>query len=298
VREAPIKVVARQPGAIRSFVIRVVTAIVQGTILIVADIWGGMFGWAAAVAIVAVMCVMEFYAMMRTGHRKPNELFGVVAVALMPFAAALYATKFLPAAGATSDSQMGAVGLTAVVGGLVLAALLWHTAFKQVTAADTASTVFGAIYCGFTLSHLVLLRALDSGAEIVIIMLAGTWCMDSLAYLVGSAVGSHAMAPHVSPKKSWEGFAAGTAGMMAAWGIGWWIVRPQALPLWLFFLIGAVAAVAGVLGDLAESRFKREVGSKDSGTLLPGHGGFLDRFDSMIMVTVVVYYLLLFGGAK
>jgi len=297
VREAPIKVQARKPGALKGFGIRTLTALTMGTILIAADLWGGRYGWAAVVAAVAVPCVIEFYTMMRGERRKPNELFGIVAVAAMPFATALYASRVSSTYGASTSSQLGASGLAAVTAGLILAALIWHMLFRQVTASDTATTVFGAIYVGFTLSHLVLLRALDSGGELVVIALASVWAMDTLAYLVGTAVGRHPLAPHISPKKSWEGFVAGTLGTVAAWGIGWYIIRSP-LPLWLFLATGVVVSAAALLGDLAESRLKREVGVKDSGKWFPGHGGFLDRFDSMIMVSLVVYYLLVFGGAR
>lgn len=296
-REAPIKVQARQPGALRSFGVRTLTALAMGTVLVATDLWGGMFGWAVAVAVVAVPCAIEFYTMMRGEHRKPNEVFGIVAVGAMPLATALYATRIVPTYGASTSSQLGALGLTSVTAGLIFAALMWHMLFRQVSASDTATTVFGAVYVGFTLSHLVLLRALDSGAELVVITLASVWAMDTFAYLVGSAIGTHPLAPHISPKKSWEGLVAGTVGTMLAWGIGW-RVTSSPLPLWLFLLTGAVVSIAALLGDLVESRLKREVGVKDSGRWLPGHGGFLDRFDSMILVSLVAYYMLVFGGAR
>ena len=285
------------PGALRGFGVRTLTALTMGTILIVADLWGGMLGWAAVVAAVAVPCAIEFYAMMRGERRNPNEVFGIVAVAAMPLATALYASRVISSYGASTSSQLGALGLTSVTAGLIIAALMWHMLFRQVTASDTATTVFGAIYVGFTLSHLVLLRALDSGAELVVITLASVWAMDTLAYLVGTAIGSHPLAPHISPKKSWEGFIAGTVGTAAAWGIGHWIVRSP-LPLWWFLATGVVVSVAALLGDLAESRLKREVRVKDSGRWFPGHGGFLDRFDSLLMVSIVVYYMLVIGGAR
>ena len=296
-REAPIRQLVHEPHALRDFGVRAVTALAMGAALVAADLWGGVAIWALVVAVVIALCAIEFYTIMRTEHRRANEVFGVVAAALMPIAAALYATRMLVGTGASSSSELGAVGLTAVVGGLILASLMWNVGFRQVTAADTTTTVFGALYTGFMLSHLVLIRALDSGAELVLITLFSVWAMDVFAYLVGSAIGTHPLAPHISPKKSWEGFLAGAVGTVAVWGVGWWLVRP-ALPLTWFLLTGLVVAVAALFGDLAESRLKREVRVKDSGRLLPGHGGFLDRFDSMIVVSLVVYYMLLFGGAR
>ena len=295
-REAPIKVRAKEPHAIRDFGVRTVTAIVIGIVLIGADLWG-IVPWAVAIAAIAAFCAAEYYAFMRTEHRKPNEVFGVIASAVMPLATAIYATRMLVGTGASSSSELGAVGLTAVTSGLVLAALLWNVAFRQVSASDTNTTVFGAVYTGFTLSHLVLIRALDSGAELVLITLFSVWAMDSFAYLVGSAFGTHPLSPRISPRKSWEGFIAGTAGTIGIWILGWWLLRPE-IPFWWFILTGVVAAVAALFGDLTESRLKREVNVKDSGHLLPGHGGFLDRFDSLVLVAIVVYYMLLFGGAR
>ncbi len=301
-REAPIRQAIHAPRALRGFLVRTLTALLLGVVLIGGDLWPDLISagdgllWAGIVAAIAAVCAAEFYAMMRTGHRKPNEVFGVIAAAAMPLAAGLYVSKAIPG-GAASGADLGSVGLTAVMGGLILAALTWHILFRQVTASDTAVTVFGAVYTGFTLAHLVLMRALDSGSELVIITLAGVWAMDSFAYLIGSAVGRHRMAPHISPKKSWEGFIAGAIGTMAAWGIGW-LVTGSPLPLWVFLVTGAVASAAALFGDLAESRIKREFSVKDSGRLLPGHGGFLDRFDSMIVVSIVVYYVLLFAGAR
>ena len=301
-RDAPIRQVIRAPRALRDFGVRTITAAALGVVLLGADLWPDLLSkgdgllWALVIAAIAAVCASEFYAMMRTGHRKPNEVFGVIAAAAMPIAAAVYASRAIPG-GATSAADLGSLGLTAVMGALILAALTWHILFRQVTASDTATTVFGAVYAGFTLSHLVLMRALDSGAELVIITLAGVWAMDVFAYLIGSAIGTHRLAPHISPKKSWEGFIGGTVGTIAAWGIGWYVTGSP-LPAWVFLLTGSVAAGAALFGDLVESRMKREVAVKDSGRLLPGHGGFLDRFDSMIVVSIVVYYVLIFAGAR
>ncbi|HEY5506459.1 MAG TPA: CDP-archaeol synthase [Coriobacteriia bacterium] len=300
-KDAPIRQLVKQQGALKGFIVRTLTALVLGIILLAADLFGGVMGWAVVVALVAALCASEFYQVMRSEHHRANELLGVMASAIMPIAAAIYATRATPgipglAIGASSASELGAVGLTAVVGGLILAALVWNIAFRRVKGTDTSTTVFGAMYAGFTLSHLVLVRALDSGAEIIVIILASVWAMDVFAYFIGSAIGTHRLAPHISPKKTWEGFAAGTVGTVAAWTIGWYLIHTS-LPLWWFVVTGLVVSVAALLGDLAESRLKREMNVKDSGRLLPGHGGFLDRFDSLIVVSVVVYYLMLLGGA-
>jgi phosphatidate cytidylyltransferase len=270
-----------KPRSIRDFGVRAISAGLIGIAFIGGIVWGGPLGLAVVVAVVAVFAAIEFYAILRRERRLPNEFFGLVAVAAMPFAA----------------SFLGTSGLTAVVSALVIGALVWHIVFRQVHATDTAVTVFGAIYVGFTLAHLVLIRELDAGTELALATVASVWVNDTFAYLIGSSFGRHRMAPKVSPKKSWEGFIAGTIFTTGVWVAVAYIADTGISLVWLV-LVGLAASVAAVVGDLAESRLKREASVKDSGTLLPGHGGFLDRFDSMILVSIVTYYMLIFAGAK
>ncbi len=120
------------------------------------------------------------------------------------------------------------------------------------------------------------------------------WANDSFAYLAGSRFGKHKLAPRVSPKKSWEGFFAGLLGSALFWCL-FTLVPGVNLSIPIAFVFGIVSGLAGVLGDLAESRIKRNVGFKDSGTLLPGHGGLLDRCDSLFLVAVTSAILLVLG---
>ncbi|KAF0208106.1 MAG: phosphatidate cytidylyltransferase [Actinomycetota bacterium] len=271
----------KKSRSLRDFGVRAISAGAIGVAFIGSIFWGGPFGLAVVVAVVGVLAALEFYAILRRERRLPNELFGLAAVAAMPFAAALLGTR----------------GLTATVSALVIGSLAWHIIFRQVRSTDTAVTVYGAVYVGFTLAHLVLIRELDAGAELALATVASVWVNDTFAYLVGTSIGRHPMAPHISPKKSWEGFIAGTIFTTGVWvAVGY--LADTGLSLGWLVLVGLAASVAAVVGDLAESRLKREASVKDSGTLLPGHGGFLDRFDSMILVSIVTYYMLVFAGAK
>lgn len=285
----------RGPHPFRDLGVRVLSAVLLGAVQIVALVWGGTMWWALVVAAIAVLAAAEFFAITRTEHRKPNELFGLVAVAAMPLAAGWYLVSAPETSERLAVAQHGLLGVTGILGALVIAALVWHLVFRQVTASDTAITVFGVVYVGFTLTHLVLMRELDSGTELLLATIVSVWVNDSFAYAIGSPFGRHKLAPRISPKKSVEGLIAGTLGTIAVWvGIGLAGVQ-TGLPLWWLALTGAAVSMAAVLGDLAESRLKREAGVKDSGKLLPGHGGFLDRFDSMIMVSVVAFYMLALG---
>lgn len=270
-----------RPRSLKDFWVRLATALLIGVAFIGSIVFTGPLGLATVVAVVATAAAAEFYSILRRERRLPNELFGLAAVVAMPFAASL----------------LGAYGLTAIVSLLVTGSLLWHICFKQVRATDTAVTVFGAVYVGFTLAHLVLIRELDAGTELALATVASVWANDTFAYLVGSAIGRHRMAPHISPKKSWEGFAAGTLFTTGVWVAVYYLTDTGLSLIWLV-LVGLAASVAAVVGDLAESRLKREAQIKDSSGWLPGHGGFLDRFDSMILVSIVTYYMLVFAGAR
>lgn len=271
----------RKPAGLSSLLTRLGSALVVGAVMLAVVIWGRTLGLGVLLGAIAAIASAEFYTITRREHRLPNEVFGVAAAAAMPVAAALW----------------GKLGLTATVTILVVASLVWHVAFRQVRTADTAITVFGAVYVGFLLSHLVLVRALDSGTELTLTIIISVWANDVFAYLIGSTIGRHKLAPRISPGKSWEGLAAGTLFTVAVWfGLYYVIDSPLSLS-WLVFT-GVGISIAAIVGDLAESRLKREAGVKDSGRLLPGHGGFLDRFDSLILVSVVAYYLLVWGGAQ
>ena len=132
------------------------------------------------------------------------------------------------------------------------------------------------------------------GGVLVLVIFASIWFNDAAAYLVGSKIGKHKLAPRTSPNKSWEGFIAGLIVSMGFWCI--LLVIPGVnIALWQCLVFGLVCGLTSVLGDLCESRIKRSVGFKDSGTIMPGHGGLFDRRDSL-MPTAVAAALLLFGS--
>lgn len=163
--------------------------------------------------------------------------------------------------------------------------------------AHIAVTVFGIMYLGWLGTHLVLLRQLpatlgldpDLGARLVFLLAALVWAADTGAYLCGVAFGRRPLAPRISPRKTVEG---AVGGLIAAGLVGWLCTRslvPFVTPL-AGTVLGVVAGVAAQLGDLVESMIKRDVGIKDTAPLLPGHGGVLDRFDSLLFTAPVLYY--------
>ncbi len=152
--------------------------------------------------------------------------------------------------------------------------------------------VFGIIYIGGLGAHLVLLRFLPDGSSWLIIVSAVTASSDSAAYFVGKAIGKRKLCPNISPNKTIEGALGGLAGGIFAASV--FALLLLSTVNW-FFLIGSaiVLVIAGIIGDLTESIIKRGTGTKDSGNILAGHGGILDRVDSLLFAAPVLYYLLL-----
>lgn len=154
---------------------------------------------------------------------------------------------------------------------------------------DLAITAFGVLYVGFTLSTIVSTRTLPAGELFVLFVAIVTWAADTGAYYAGTLWGKHLLAPSVSPKKTIEGVGGGLVlSVAAALAACAWFV-PQ-LSLVDALILGLLLTVAGLLGDLWESMIKRRVGVKDSGSILPGHGGMLDRLDSLLFTAPTFYY--------
>lgn len=191
--------------------------------------------------------------------------------------------------------------LGALFAAAALAVLTWLVfTYPKRTIVDAMVTLGGIVYVGWLLSHLLLLRNLtggtgwDLGLKWLALALFCTWAADSFAYFVGMSMGRRKLAPQISPGKSVEGVIGGAA---AAVVVGWVMSPVVGIVGWQGGLLGLLISPVSVVGDLAESALKRYVGAKDSGSLLPGHGGILDRFDSSLFVFPFVYYVatLLFG---
>ena len=176
--------------------------------------------------------------------------------------------------------------------------LVWLVIFRRDTRFQSwVWTLTGILYMGWMLGHYVALRQLDHGRELVILAVFTTFACDTSAFFVGRAWGRHHMAPTISPHKTWEGAIGGFVGAVAAalalrslLSLGDW-----SLPLNYVEAIGVgcLIGVVAQLGDLLESLLKRRAGVKDSGNLIPGHGGVLDRIDSLVFTGVIVYYFVL-----
>jgi phosphatidate cytidylyltransferase len=241
----------------------------------------------------------------------PSVLFtAVVAVAGCVSLYELYRLCFPPASRplAASIGLLGCVALIAgphepalVHSGLLIAviAVLSVPVLSDVPLFEnlrqSAIVLTGMLYIGLTLSYLVLVRLLPQGESFVFFLLLVTWAADTGAYYVGTLYGQRRLAPRISPKKTVEGLAGGLAGAtIVAYAARWTFVPDFSLADTL--VLAVLLTVAGLWGDLVESAIKRSAGVKDSGGLLPGHGGMLDRLDSLLFTAPAFYYYVTFMG--
>jgi phosphatidate cytidylyltransferase len=192
---------------------------------------------------------------------------------------------------------------TAAIFGILGLGLLVYCAFRSSVDSmmpDSAVSVFCLLYTGFTLLALPALREEANGPSLVTFLLCVVWAGDTAALYVGRAWGRHKLLPRLSPNKTWEGSLASVAGSLLAagglLGLAAWLETMDSARLsypddvWYWLGLAVLVNVAAQVGDLAESALKRSAGVKDSGTLLPGHGGVLDRIDALLLAAPVLWY--------
>ena len=172
-----------------------------------------------------------------------------------------------------------------VMGNLFMMAFL----YPRTTPLDTFGNITTTLYLG-NFIFFYLLRDLPGGWSWILFLLAATWASDTFAYFVGRSFGKHKLAPLLSPKKTIEGALGGVAGAVLV-GFIFTLIVPGMSTV-VILLLGALIGVASLLGDLVESAFKRQAMVKDSGQIIPGHGGVLDRFDSLLVTAPLVYYVV------
>lgn len=187
--------------------------------------------------------------------------------------------------------------------GFVLFAVSGFRAPLRRVLMDTSAGLFGLVYIAYTMALLPQIWNLDDGKALVVFLMVCVWAGDIAALYVGKRFGRHKLAPKLSPGKTWEGSVASLAGAMLVAACVFWIgdalsahgntVLHIQEPLWQLLLLAAVLNAAAQLGDLLESAIKRGADVKDSGTMLPGHGGILDRIDALLLAVPVLWYALL-----
>lgn len=184
--------------------------------------------------------------------------------------------------------DFGRYGMMAVILALILILFVYVFTYPKYDAHQIAAAFLGIIYVAVMLSYIYLTRNLENGHFIVWLIFLCSWGCDTCAYCVGMLIGKHKMAPVLSPKKSVEGAVGGVIGA-ALLGVAYAAATKG--PMAEYAVICAAGALISMVGDLAASAVKRNQGIKDYGKLIPGHGGILDRFDSVIITAPVIYYM-------
>jgi phosphatidate cytidylyltransferase len=238
-------------------------------------------GWvfAAAVAVAGALMASELIRMFGAGYGL-GGFYGVLVAGAIPFSAELAEPGGLfPSWGSL------ALALATVV---LLILFLFRRGPPEEVPRGISVVALSWLYCGLLLASAVGLRR-QHGYGWVFLAFIVTWVNDTFAYFTGHVFGRHKLFPGVSPKKTWEGFLGGTLGSLVGGAVGWWIFLQKETSLRNALLIGAGGALLGPLGDLVESMIKRSAGVKDASNMIPGHGGVLDRVDSLLFVAPWVY---------
>jgi phosphatidate cytidylyltransferase len=255
---------------------RVLSALVLAPPFLYCAWRGGAWFFVLAAALSIVGLKEYFDLLARAGHASQQALG-------YAWTAAIYA-------GVWCAGTDGVLAALALVPNLVILKYLATPAIDGAVH-ESSRTFYGVVAFSMPLAFLVLLRGMEPGGlALLMILLLLVWIQDSAAYFWGRALGRHKLSEHLSPKKTWEGAVLGLVTALAlVWaGSTWWLARPPGGALMAGL---ALTCVSAQLGDLNESLLKRNVAAKDSGTLIPGHGGILDRFDSFTFAAPVMYYV-------
>jgi phosphatidate cytidylyltransferase len=259
---------------------RLVVAAV-GLPLVLGMLWLGGWWLFVLVAVAAFVAVHEFVTTARP---------------LRPLAPAVYGSVILALLGAKMGGITWLLGgfLTVFVLGFVLYAL---SSTRAPTTAALGSTVLGSAWIGLGLGFVLLLRLMHTeGRLIAFTVVLTVFAADTLAYFVGRFAGRHRLAPRLSPKKTWEGLAGGAAAGIFVSFIALYDTRDRYLSVWEAIVLGLIVVTAAVLGDLFESALKRDLEVKDTGSLLGGHGGVLDRVDALLFAAPAAYFVVVSFG--
>lgn len=240
---------------------------------------GGTLLFACLLALISAIGITEFYRMSLPERKLELRLAALAGPALI----------FMPFAGNDRFILPG-IGLLFIGFSLLF---LFRVRSIDTAARDTALALLAFLYIPFLLMHLVLLRQTPFGIQWLFVMMLIVMTNDSAAYYTGTAFGRHRLYPLVSPKKSIEGAAGGLVGSLGGALLAKFTFFPQ-LSFGDAVLTALIIGVVGQAGDLFESLLKRSFGVKDSGTIIPGHGGILDRLDSILFAAPITYYYALF----
>jgi phosphatidate cytidylyltransferase len=264
---------------------RVLTAMVGIPILLVA-IWSGAPWFTIVVLLAAALGVREIY------NLAPSENFGVPYLLGM-----LWAIALVLGGQATSEVADLLLILSIISLSGTFVVCLWLITYYRGPNIRIVAVylVGGPLVIGFLLAHALALRGMEGGGSLgrdwLLLALLVTFATDTGAFIIGRSIGRKVMAPIVSPNKTWEGSVGGFVFAVAA-ALAMGQLLDLTMPFYQLAIVGATVGVIAQLGDIAESKVKRISGAKDAGSIIPGHGGILDRLDSIVVSLPAVYYLV------
>jgi phosphatidate cytidylyltransferase len=265
----------------QNIITRILTALVFGTVVI-GSILLSKYSFILLCFLLMALCLNEFYDLTRNNQRKPQSITGLLVGSMLFVMVALYALGYV-------KPILLLLNLALIF--FIFGFELYRNTEKPIT--NIAVTIMGVCYVAIPFSIFTLIGFMINDTysiEMVLGFLFLLWANDVGAFFVGISIGKHKLFPSVSPKKTWEGF---FGGMLFAVGISIGLYYSFGLqPMWVWIGEALLISNFGTLGDLVESMFKRNLNTKDSGTLLPGHGGFLDRFDGLLLSAPIVYIFL------
>ncbi len=277
---------------LKNLLVRTLSGVVLLLLFVGALLWSK---WSAGALFAVVMIggLVEFYHLCRKANAEPMYSVGIAtSLAIFGLAFTVLLQWGTPATDMTGRIVLGALLYTMLMVPTAFVCELWRKSATPI--ANIATTFMGVIYVALPMAMLLFIPQLLVGKWSGLAMLAFVgiiWINDVFAYLVGVTLGKHRLCERISPKKSWEGFFGGLIGAVGAAVLFGHLFGGNLL---VWGGLGAVTALAGVAGDLVESLMKREVGVKDSGRMMPGHGGFMDRFDALFLAVPFAFiYLIL-----
>lgn len=263
---------------------RVITAAVLVPLVLLLIFKGSFAAVLVAAAVVSGLAAWELLELAEPAGARPPRLAVLAAIAL------LFAATYL-------DTEMETPALLAL--SLALFILCAFRSPLQRVLPDTGSSIFCLIYPGLALTTLPLLWAEGNGPSLLLFLFCVVWCGDVAALYIGRAWGQRKLAPRLSPNKTWEGSAASVAGSVLIGVALFWLARlleshsvfaiDYSGALWRWVVLAILLNIAAQVGDLIESAIKRGSGAKDSGALLPGHGGILDRIDALLLAAPALW---------
>lgn len=248
------------------------------TTIILSAIHFGNYYWNGVVSLIAIISLYEFYSLLSVRYNISPYLI---------FAGGLF-LLVSAVVDSTLASMLCAVSLVTFIS-LFIEIIKKQKGLKTDALRNMGISIAGILYVILPWTFLIIVRTQNLGTMFLYTLFFCTWTCDVFAYITGNLFGAHKLCLNVSPNKTWEGFLGGFVASAVTGAIVAYCYSYSVLPM---VLLGCLLGLSGQMGDLAESLLKREAGVKDSGNIIPGHGGFLDRFDSILINAVIIFLIV------